>query len=334
MATSTQVRKETIVGICRCGNPAEPGKKSCYTCLKKSRDNARRRKEMGLCQQCSNKARDGKYLCQECADKRRNLVRKQRENGMCIKPYCKNKAIPGETRCEEHKSARNKYNKKIRKERAVAGVCTECGRDHSEDTALCASCKEKALKMVQKRSFGGMRDTIVKRDGGLCRLCGREGKVVHHKDNSGLDGPNKDAAANNAEDNLILLCRRCHNDIHRLGNRSTRVAASILVTNTGERNDTRSRPVMTGWLGKRKEILERDGFTCVLCGDRESALVVHHKDDRGLRTEAPNNSNRNLVTLCKPCHNAVTHLRNNASRQLASLLLRQMGPGALGRPAS
>lgn len=59
------------------------------------------------------------------------------------------------------------------------------------------------------------------------------------------------------------------------------------------------------WQKKRLEILNRDSFTCQLCGDTETELQIHHKKYVGEPHEAPNDE---LVTLCKHCHQTVTEL--------------------------
>lgn len=53
--------------------------------------------------------------------------------------------------------------------------------------------------------------------------------------------------------------------------------------------------------GKREFVLERDKYQCQKCGATKR-LVVHHKDGKGRSTKTPNNSLKNLETLCKPCH--------------------------------
>ena len=53
------------------------------------------------------------------------------------------------------------------------------------------------------------------------------------------------------------------------------------------------------WQKKRLEILQRDNFTCVLCGDTETELQVNHLKYTGEPYEAPN---EDLETLCKHCH--------------------------------
>lgn len=56
--------------------------------------------------------------------------------------------------------------------------------------------------------------------------------------------------------------------------------------------------------GMREIILERDKHKCTVCNSTDK-LVVHHKDFNGRGNENPNNSEDNLVTLCKRCHIAI-----------------------------
>lgn len=55
------------------------------------------------------------------------------------------------------------------------------------------------------------------------------------------------------------------------------------------------------WQRKRLEIMERDGFKCVRCGNGEKTLNVHHLAYKWKLKpwEYPNNW---LQTLCEPCH--------------------------------
>lgn len=46
---------------------------------------------------------------------------------------------------------------------------------------------------------------------------------------------------------------------------------------------------------------ERDGRRCVVCG-RSEALSIHHIKPRAL---GGRNHSSNLVTLCRPCHEAI-----------------------------
>ena len=52
--------------------------------------------------------------------------------------------------------------------------------------------------------------------------------------------------------------------------------------------------------GNRSKALERDEYTCTMCGAKKD-LVVHHIDCSG-QTDEPNNDVDNLTTLCRRCH--------------------------------
>jgi len=51
----------------------------------------------------------------------------------------------------------------------------------------------------------------------------------------------------------------------------------------------------------RQQILRRDGWRCQSCGAR-SNLEVHH---RQFRSHSGDDSELNLITLCKACHTGV-----------------------------
>jgi 5-methylcytosine-specific restriction endonuclease McrA len=55
------------------------------------------------------------------------------------------------------------------------------------------------------------------------------------------------------------------------------------------------------WQKKRLEILNRDKFKCLMCGDSETELHVHHLYyDRDLKIHEYDQEC--YVTLCKKCH--------------------------------
>lgn len=65
------------------------------------------------------------------------------------------------------------------------------------------------------------------------------------------------------------------------------------------------------WKNKRKEILSSDNFDCQLCkrrGRLRSALIVHHvkhlrdRPDLALSMIDPDTGERQLVSLCRSCH--------------------------------
>lgn len=56
------------------------------------------------------------------------------------------------------------------------------------------------------------------------------------------------------------------------------------------------------WQRKRLEIMNRDNFSCCLCGDKESTLNIHHLKYSGEPWECPDDF---LKTLCESCHTIV-----------------------------
>lgn len=55
------------------------------------------------------------------------------------------------------------------------------------------------------------------------------------------------------------------------------------------------------WQRKRLEILERDGWACVKCGETTNTLQVHHRY-YNFGTDPWEYPNTALVTLCDECH--------------------------------
>jgi hypothetical protein len=58
------------------------------------------------------------------------------------------------------------------------------------------------------------------------------------------------------------------------------------------------------WQRKRLEVMQRDDFTCRLCGNAEKTLNVHHCN-YGKGKEPWDYPDSNLVTLCEDCHTGV-----------------------------
>ncbi|MBZ5686107.1 MAG: HNH endonuclease [Acidobacteriia bacterium] len=53
----------------------------------------------------------------------------------------------------------------------------------------------------------------------------------------------------------------------------------------------------------RQQVLRRDGWRCQACGTM-SNLEVHHKE---FRSHSGEDSELNLITLCKQCHAELHH---------------------------
>lgn len=64
------------------------------------------------------------------------------------------------------------------------------------------------------------------------------------------------------------------------------------------------------WQKRRLEIMERDGFQCQMCFDRDETLTVHHKEYINGR-EPWEYEDKHLITLCEDCHESVHLWENN-----------------------
>lgn len=74
------------------------------------------------------------------------------------------------------------------------------------------------------------------------------------------------------------------------------------------------------WKNKRKEILQRDGFTCCSCGAFGKTLNVHHLSYEKDR-EYWDYPNSNFVTLCKDCHSKLHgHKEGKLKKSIKSLI--------------
>lgn len=57
-----------------------------------------------------------------------------------------------------------------------------------------------------------------------------------------------------------------------------------------------------GYASRREAVLHRDNYTCQCCGKKHVRLEVHHIT---YRSKGGTDDERNLITLCKKCHDAV-----------------------------
>jgi len=67
----------------------------------------------------------------------------------------------------------------------------------------------------------------------------------------------------------------------------------------------------TNWKDQKGKALERDNFTCQICGAMEN-LQIHHKNPIG-NFDEPEEANflDNLITLCTSCHSAIEPRKSN-----------------------
>ena len=64
------------------------------------------------------------------------------------------------------------------------------------------------------------------------------------------------------------------------------------------------------WQRRRLEILQRDDFTCQICGCKDKTLHVHHLRYAPGR-EIHEYEDWELITLCVQCHNEEHHMADN-----------------------
>lgn len=57
-----------------------------------------------------------------------------------------------------------------------------------------------------------------------------------------------------------------------------------------------------GWSSRREAILNRDNYTCQVCGKTHTRLEVHHII---FRSQGGTDEENNLITLCKECHSDI-----------------------------
>ena len=105
--------------------------------------------------------------------------------------------------------------------------CKTCGslflpKDHKQ-----IFCKSLCNGNHQRRrtKMDGNWLAVMERDGQQCKLCSvTDNLVVHH-----LDGSGEQDSPNHGIENLVVLCRSCHNKVHRLDYRI--VNGVIVITN-------------------------------------------------------------------------------------------------------
>ncbi|MFP4017948.1 MAG: HNH endonuclease [Bacteroidales bacterium] len=71
------------------------------------------------------------------------------------------------------------------------------------------------------------------------------------------------------------------------------------------------------WQKKRLEILERDNWTCQVCGNTKKTLHVHHFK---YNSNPWNTPELFLTTVCEDCHREVQEGQNAINRAIQSLM--------------
>lgn len=126
---------------------------------------------------------------------------------MCLEPL-----VPGRTYCAKHLADIRHSMTKRRQQRKAAGLCQGCGKcpPKRPGQTNCQSCLDTLVACQRRTKWGGNWLKALERDNYKCRVCGKTMPLtVHHIDGQGC----KSSSPNHAIDNLITLCRGCHNGI-------------------------------------------------------------------------------------------------------------------------
>jgi len=86
--------------------------------------------------------------------------------------------------------------------------------------------------------------------------------------------------------------------------------------------DENSKYLDPRWQKLRLSVLERDGWTCKICGDDVNTLYVHHRYYTP-KKEIWDYDLDAFVTLCKSCHEEETFERKNAEDDLITSFKRK-----------
>lgn len=146
-----------------------------------------------------------------------------------------------------------------------------------------------------------------------CEECGIEFEVYPYRSDS-ASYCSKSCKNEAAKDRVERECDECGSTVIRVPSQDELSPLTFCDRDckfdyfSGERNPNWNGGSGTRYYGKdweeqRKKAIERDNYTCQICGDKESLLHVHHRNpfnDFDDHTEA--NELSNLKTLCAKCH--------------------------------
>lgn len=146
--------------------------------------------------------------------------------------------------------------------------CIRCGAPVKKGQKYCQAC----LQDARRWKSGTGKQPIKK----LCEFCGKPFLAAHR--GHGIYAR--------------FCCMDCKNAFHSA---SMKAEANVRFKNWADRRRNKGS-VQKAYRALRHSVLERDGFSCVLCGETEN-LTVHH-----VNLNPESNEMRNLVTLCRKCH--------------------------------
>lgn len=74
------------------------------------------------------------------------------------------------------------------------------------------------------------------------------------------------------------------------------------------------------WQKKRLKILERDNWSCQLCGDNDVTLHIHHLKYSGNPWDVKDDD---LITYCKCCHSLIEFLKKGYKGNMLKSLIKE-----------
>jgi hypothetical protein len=179
----------------------------------------------------------------------------------------------------------------------LAGKC-DCGKEILPGHATCEICLNRAKSRKNKLYYQ-------RKEQGLCVECGlsrgNSASTVHCEEHRQLGLLM--AKYKREKRRELGLCLTCGNPLD-----SDHQSYCSKHAGTNRKHFVKARS-KTKFGGLYEQVLERDGHKCVICGEVNIRLEVHHKvKDKG-------NTLENLDTLCMKCHHAITYLYNCPNAQ-------------------
>ena len=212
---------------------------------KRQRNRRAERNRIGLCAFCGKEPkRPDRTTCKQCgiyfAEQQRKVRAQRVAQDLCHRcgknpprAYPEYLGRPPKylacDQCVEVERRRSAYNRAkgntLPQRRRAVGLCITCG--NSLDIAnrvRCSACLQKNRLKYARSKYGENGAKAMERDRCECQLCGVISHLhAHHIDGKGYDSPEP----NNALENLITLCNRCHYGITLLTTRGVNRARAI-----------------------------------------------------------------------------------------------------------
>lgn len=199
------------------------------------------------------------------------------------------------------------YARRIREERTSSGMCPRCGKDKPQNGFVsCRTCLDNIAKQRRERKNAGLCTKCGKRPSEpgytCCSICKEQLHKLYLDKVADGRNPIYYRLSNR-------LCTQCGSQLpdDEYNKKKRRTCDSCREKKRNKKAQRRNY--------RYPHILERDGYSCQICG-RKTRLCVHHIDGNGETQngiEQPriirNDSPDNLITICTFCHYAITCLR-------------------------